>query len=106
MSDRKKAAPQAKGKAAAPAAGSPKKAAPAKPKKWALSEEGKAIEKKIKEIVEKEIEAANEVPDLEMNLFLAKLAKEMDPSLEFPDPSKEPTQKRKFSSTKYTNHLC
>lgn len=92
----KRQAPKGKAPAGPPP---PKKAAPppAKPKKWALSDEGKVIERKIKEIVEKDIEAQNKEPDLEMNLLLAKIAKESDPSLEFPDPSKEPSQERKGS---------
>lgn len=89
----KKQAPA--GKPRAPA-GPPKKAAPAKPKKWALSDEGKGIERKIKEIVEKDIEAQDKTPELDINLFLAKLAKESDSSLDFPDPSKDSITERKF----------
>ncbi len=95
MADKKQAPPPAKGqKAAAPPAAPPKKAAK---KKWALSEEGKVIEKVIKELVEKDIEAQNNAPVAEVNAFLAKLTKEVDPSVEFGDPSKEPVEESKCS---------
>ncbi|KAH9409133.1 hypothetical protein TYRP_011411 [Tyrophagus putrescentiae] len=98
MADKKQAPPPAKGqKAAAPPAAPPKKAAK---KKWALSEEGKVIEKVIKELVEKDIEAQNNAPVAEVNAFLAKLTKEVDPSVEFGDPSKEPVEESKPKAKK------
>lgn len=61
-------------------------------KKFALSKEGREIEKRLVELVDADIEEHNKLPAFEIDMFLAKLVKELDPTIELPDFKKEPVK--------------
>lgn len=54
-------------------------------KKFGLSKEGKEFEKRLMELVDADIEEHNKLPAFQIDMFLAKLAKELDPTIELPE---------------------
>lgn len=61
-------------------------------KKFALSKEGKETEKRLVELVDADIEEHNKLSTFEIDKFLAGLVKELNPTIELPDFSKEPNK--------------
>lgn len=64
----------------------------AQKKKMILSKEGREVEKRLVELVDLDIEEHNKLSAFEIDTFLANLLKELDPTIELPEISKEPAK--------------